>query len=69
MPKLGVGAFAVLLRTRAIAADRTGRGTHGVLAFDRARRGSYDVAAGRAGRRLAELRWESALCPTPSPDA
>jgi hypothetical protein len=69
MPKLGVGVFAVLLRTRPLAADRTGRGTHGVVACDRAGRGSYDVAAGRAGRRLAELGWESALRPTPSPDA
>jgi len=68
MPKLGVGVIAVLMRTRATAADRTGRGTHGV-ACDTAGRGSYDVAAGRAGRRLAELGCESALDPAPSPDA
>ena len=66
MPKLGVGVFAVLLRAHGL--PPTERGTHGV-ACDRAGRRSYDVAAGQAGRRLAELGCESTLRPTPSPDA
>ena len=33
------------------------------------KRGTYHVSAGRSGRRLAELGCESALRPTPSPEA
>jgi len=77
-PRLAVGATmragasvtAERAESRPSKGNLPGRcGTPGVVACDRAGRGSYDVAAGAAGRRHAELGWESAVRPTPSPDA